>query len=294
MTKLLLFLPFFFLTAVPRSSDLRRQLLDNKSAHVLIAAHRGDWRNFPENSLQSIQSAIDMGVDIVEIDVALTKDSVAVLMHDNSIDRTTTGKGKVSGLMYDQLKKFKLRDGLGRSTDINIPTLEEAMNVAKGKVLINLDKSEDIIPVIYKILKRTNTHDQVVIGSYDTYADMREKAGPYLDSIIFMPKIRESTADISKYLEAYYDHIAVEVVQFGFEQEDSPLVAYADSLAKRGTRAWINTITANRCANHDDDRALKDPEGTYGWLLKKGFNVVQTDRLELLRDYLKKNNRRKL
>ena len=294
MTKFLLFISILVFTAVPRSTDLRKHLIDNKSGHVLIVAHRGDWRNFPENSLEAIQSAIDMGIDVVEIDVTLTKDSIPVLMHDNSIERTTTGKGKVSNLTYAQLKNFKLRDGLGRPTDIPIPTMEEAMKLAKGKVLVNLDKSEDIIPFVYKILKTTNTVDHVVIGSYDTYAQMREKAGPYLDSILFMPKIREKTENISRYLKEYYDHIPVEVVQFGFEDESSPVAAYADSIAKKGTRAWINTITADRCANHDDNRAVKDPDGSYGWVLKKGFNMIQTDRLEMLRDYLKKNGRRKL
>ena len=58
---------------------------------VLVAAHRGDWRNYPENSLEGINSAIEMGVDIVELDLQCTKDSVLILMHDNTLDRTTTG-----------------------------------------------------------------------------------------------------------------------------------------------------------------------------------------------------------
>ena len=60
---------------------------------ILVVSHRADWRNAPENSLQAIQNCIDMGVDMVEIDLKRTKDGHLILMHDKTIDRTTTGKG---------------------------------------------------------------------------------------------------------------------------------------------------------------------------------------------------------
>ena len=63
---------------------------------VLVAAHRGNWKEFPENSIPAIQSCIGTGIDIVEIDVQRTKDGAYILMHDAKIDRTTNGKGKVS------------------------------------------------------------------------------------------------------------------------------------------------------------------------------------------------------
>ena len=59
---------------------------------ILVVSHRADWRNAPENSLQAIQNCIDMGVDMVEIDLKRTKDGHLILMHDKTIDRTTTGK----------------------------------------------------------------------------------------------------------------------------------------------------------------------------------------------------------
>ena len=60
---------------------------------TLIAAHRGDWRNACENSLEAIENAIRMGVDIVEVDLQRTKDGELILMHDRKLDRTTTGYG---------------------------------------------------------------------------------------------------------------------------------------------------------------------------------------------------------
>ena len=71
------------------------ELHDPSSDKVLVACHRGDWRNWPENSLAAIESVIGMGADIMELDLKLTKDSVLVVCHDRTIDRTTSGKGRV-------------------------------------------------------------------------------------------------------------------------------------------------------------------------------------------------------
>ena len=68
------------------------EMHDPNSKYVVVVAHRGDWRNYPENSIPAIESVIRMGVDIVEIDLKMTSDSVLVLSHDATANRTTTGK----------------------------------------------------------------------------------------------------------------------------------------------------------------------------------------------------------
>lgn len=76
-----------------RIAEIRENLLGNYSDRVLVVSHRADWRNAPENSLQGIRNCIDMGVDMVEIDLKKTKDGHLVVMHDKTINRTMTGKG---------------------------------------------------------------------------------------------------------------------------------------------------------------------------------------------------------
>ena len=80
-----------------RVSQIREQLMSRSTNSVLVVAHRGDWRNFPENSLEGIENAIKMGVDIVELDVQRTQDGVLILMHDETLNRTTTGGKGVRG-----------------------------------------------------------------------------------------------------------------------------------------------------------------------------------------------------
>ena len=95
--KKFLLLPILSLIALSviaqdRVSLIREKLINRDNSSVIVASHRGDWRNFPENSLEAIDNAIKMGVDIVELDVQRTKDGQLILMHDPTLNRTTTGK----------------------------------------------------------------------------------------------------------------------------------------------------------------------------------------------------------
>ena len=126
--------------AEKRTDKLLRELRDPKSNYVFVIAHRGDWRNFPENSLEAIESAIQMGVDIVELDVHRTADGELVVCHDKTIDRTTNGKGKINELTLEYIKSRNLRAGHKVVTRFKMPTLEEALDVCNGRIMININK----------------------------------------------------------------------------------------------------------------------------------------------------------
>ena len=80
---------------------------DNKE--ITVVAHRADWRYAPENSLAAIESSIRLGADVVELDVQKTKDGQLILMHDKTLDRTTTGKGKVAEWTLDSIRTLYLK-----------------------------------------------------------------------------------------------------------------------------------------------------------------------------------------
>ena len=105
-----------------RAERVVSEIHDPASKKVLVASHRGDWRNYPENSLPAIRSAIEMGVDIVEIDLALTSDSMLVLCHDRTIDRTTSGRGLIAEITYDSIRRVNLRAGQNAVTHWKVPT----------------------------------------------------------------------------------------------------------------------------------------------------------------------------
>lgn len=101
------------LEAQNHSDKIIANLQKPASNSVLVVSHRADWRNAPENSLQAIQNCIDMGVDVIEIDLKKTKDGHLILMHDKKIDRTTTGKGYPADYTLEELRQFRLKSGTG-------------------------------------------------------------------------------------------------------------------------------------------------------------------------------------
>ena len=89
---------------------------------VSVISHRGDWRNTPENSIRAIQNCIDLGVNMVEIDIKKTKDNELILLHDKTLDRTTTGKGLPQDYTLAEIKQMRLRNGAGVATSHQIQT----------------------------------------------------------------------------------------------------------------------------------------------------------------------------
>ncbi len=274
-----------------RTDQLVDLLRQPSSDYVFVVAHRGDWRHAPENSLQAIQNSIDMGADMVEIDVRLTKDSVFVLMHDDTIDRTTNGTGRVDQLTWSELQDLKLRDGLGSFTRHKIPTLEQALALTQDRILVNLDKGYDHIRPLCAYLKREGMLDQIVFkGWMKDYTSVLHDLDMPLDSVLFMPIVSLNEEGWDNVIETYKDQppVAFEIL---FKREGDQQTACA-MINDINARIWINSLWPEFNAGHHDDRAVYDPEGSYGWLLDMGATLIQTDRPRLLIDYLEVNNRR--
>ena len=107
---------------------------------VVISGHRGGMvTGFPENCIESFEKTLTMMPSFFEIDPRMTRDSVVVLMHDPTLDRTTTGHGPVSEHTWAELRELRLKDVHGNVTDERIPTLEEAIRWSAGKTVVNLD-----------------------------------------------------------------------------------------------------------------------------------------------------------
>lgn len=109
----------------------------------IISGHRGGMvKGFPENSLATFENTLKHTPAFFEVDPRLTKDSVVVLLHDATLDRTTTGTGKLLDYTWAEVKKLRLKDAEGRVTKHRIPTLAEAIEWARGKTILNLDRKD--------------------------------------------------------------------------------------------------------------------------------------------------------
>lgn len=270
---------------IPSIQDKIANLRDSKNKEVLVVAHRGDWRNAPENSLQAILNSIEMGVDMVEIDIRETKDGHLVLMHDDTIGRTTTGRGLVKNWTLDSLKTLRLKDGLGVPTAHRIPTLKEALLTTKDKILVNLDKSYDIFDKCFKIVKMTGTLDQVIIKGTKTRAEVEREFGEYLDQVYFMPIIRLKQGS-NLVVDDYVQYRMPVAFEFIIPKDTVGLSTYFNEIRKKGAGVWVNSLWPRLSGGHDDDKAAIDVN-TYQWYIDNNVDIIQTDRPKLLLNFLK-------
>jgi glycerophosphoryl diester phosphodiesterase len=252
-------------------------------------AHRGDWRYAPENSIAAIEHSIAVGVDVVELDLQLTKDSVLILMHDNKLDRTTTGKGAISEWTADSIKTLQMKNGCGLKTIHKVPTLEEALLAAKGKVLINLDKADRYFDLVMPILEKTGTTRQIIMKGSKPADEVLNLYGKYLDKVIYMPVVNLDKPNARTLMNEYVSKLkpaAYELVYSSDEKLELPLALKNELNGK--SLIWYNTLWDTLCGGHDDDQSLSDPDAAFGFLIDKlGATIIQTDRAEHLINYLK-------
>ena len=269
-----------------RAEGLRERLLAGDTSAVFVVAHRGDWRHAPENSVAAIEHSIDVGVDVVELDLQLTRDSVLIVMHDAALDRTTTGKGKVADWTLDSIRTLRLKNGCGIRTKHSVPTLEEALLAAKGRVLVNLDKADRYFDLVVPVLERTGTTRQIVMKGSKPADEVLALYGKYLDEVIYMPVVNLDNADAAELMQAYVSDLkpaACELLYARAEDTAMPL-RMRDTLRGRAL-IWYNTLWGG----HDDDLSLEDPDAAFGYLVDTlGARIIQTDRAEHLLDYLRR------
>ena len=145
------------------------------SRQPLISVHRGggDLRGFPENCIESFDYVTGQierpnAPAVIECDIDLTKDSVLVMMHDATLDRTTTGTGKLIERTYAEVQQFKLEDNAGNPTAFRVPTLEETLNWGRKRgAMFTLDVKRNVsFANVIQQVRRTKTENNVAIITY--------------------------------------------------------------------------------------------------------------------------------
>jgi glycerophosphoryl diester phosphodiesterase len=276
-----------------RAEKILAEINDPNSEYVVVISHRGDWRNYPENSIPAIESIIRMGVDMMELDVKMTKDSVLVLMHDQTINRMTNGKGYIKDMTYDSLMTFKLKRAHNVTTDsLRIPTLREALLCCKDRILVNVDHAYPYYKEIVELTEELGVTGQVLMKGKSNLDKVNEDMSKHEKNLLYMPIVDinkpSGQALFAEYQERGVVPMAFEVCwQYPGEELDDCVAKIIES----GSKAWVNTLWSSLCGGYgnDDDAALDavDPADVYGQYLDKGFSMIQTDRPELLIKYLR-------
>ena len=274
-----------------RAEKILAEMHDPASDYVIVISHRGDWRNYPENSIPAIESVIRMGVDIVEIDLKMTKDSVLVLSHDKTIDRMLNGKGLVSDFTLDSLKTFRLKRAHNVTTDsLRITTLEGALTVCKDRIVVNLDHAWDYYDAAIAVAEKVGVVDQILMKGKKPLKTVEDKLSTHENNFMYMPII-DINKPAGQKLFAEYKELGVGT-QLAYEVCWNKMTPEVENCMKDiiagGSKVWANSIWGSLCGYLDDDAAYEfGPENYYGKLVDMGVTMIQTDRPEFIIEYLR-------
>ncbi|SKB83532.1 glycerophosphodiester phosphodiesterase family protein [Daejeonella lutea] len=171
VSNLIIYSAFLFLILPPRAFSQRKTInifkINNSQQLIdyfrytgndlpIVSGHRGgNTKGYPENCIPTLENTLKYTPAFFEIDPRLTKDGYVVLMHDATLDRTTTGKGKVSDYTYAELQQFRLKDPEGNVTPYAIPLLLDVIKWSKGKTVLNLDHKDVPLELTEKIVKES-------------------------------------------------------------------------------------------------------------------------------------------
>jgi glycerophosphoryl diester phosphodiesterase len=142
-----------------------------------IIAHRGSSAYAPENTLAAFKLAVDQGADAIELDAKLTSDGQVVIMHDDTVDRTTNGRGQIKSLSLKQLKQL---DAGSKFPPLHhpekIPTLSEVLEAVGNEILINIELTnysspiDDLPAKVAALVKTHNLEERVMLSSFNIIA----------------------------------------------------------------------------------------------------------------------------
>lgn len=290
--KYILIISFCFsflpITAQTKVDSIRMKILTRDESSILVAAHRGHWRYTTENSLSAIKHAIEIGADIVEIDIQRTKDGHFILMHDETLDRTTTGQGRVDSVNLDYIKSLKLKNEIGIPITENIPTLKEVFESVNGEILLNIDKADRYIDQILQLVINYNMQKAVIIKTNMPFADVRVRFHDYLQtSILLMPIIDLDSQYAEEEITSYLNFFKPKIMELIFSTSDKKKVEKIAKNLKGKTCLWYNTMWDHLSGGLTDDYALENEDAVYGYMINSlGANIIQTDRPTHLLDYL--------
>ncbi|TWF59313.1 tandem-95 repeat protein [Neorhizobium alkalisoli] len=284
---------------------------DAKDGNSLIAAHRmGYWENntriLAENSLSSVERSISLGVDILETDLMRTKDGHYVLMHDGSINRTTTGSGNVSDLTLEQLRTYNLKiEGSNVVTDEKIPTVEELFAAIKGKAMVNLDKvAVSDFAAVSALAEKAGVANQVIfkaaINNEGDIATIKAALAASAPGVHFMPIMYPGispTLVAKAFAELHPDAVEINVNPNSHGWVTDPGPFFTDQMKavfdQYDVRYFINTLFAGQdnadgsmSGGRGDFVALGRPDLVFGYWADQGVSIFQTDELRIAANYL--------
>lgn len=254
------------------ANEFQDYLNRKNGRYPLLSAHRGGpMPGFPENAIETFENATTYNPVIIEFDVALSKDSTLVIMHDDDLDRTSTGKGKIGSYTYKELQAFYLKDDDGKTTGFKIPTLEEVLTWGKGKALFTIDIKRGVpYDKIIAAVRKTGAETNSVIITYN--ANQAAKVHQLAPDLMISATVKKPE-DLERLNELGVPNHKI-IAFVGSTEPDKSLYAFLNS---KGISTILGTM-----GNLDKRAKANIPQNIYQGLVANGADVLSTDDVALV------------
>lgn len=271
--------------------DFNKSILENRKIKgaPLLVAHRGVCgANVPCNSITAFKTAINQGADVIELDVARSKDGELFVFHPG-MEHVFLKSKPISELDSSEVRKLRLYNQDSVITSYYVPTLKEVFKLLKDKVYINVDKFWTDIEGISKVIYECGVEKQVIVKSY-VDENCINLLKTHAKGLMFMPMYCGKDNATDRLISEGINIIGAELL-FNTEECECVSDEYMASMHSKGLLLWVNSIIYNEAdvisAHHTDDISLGDnPQKGWGWLIDKGFDIIQTDWLLMLKSYI--------
>ena len=271
--------------------DFNRSIAENAAGKVLICAHRGvSGGNIPCNTVAAFSAALAQGADMIELDVTKTLDGEYFVFHPGKEHAHLGSLRLLSAMTAKSAARLRYVNQDNDKTQFGLDRLCDVLDQLRGKCYINVDKFWTDIPGISREIRRAGVEKQVVVKTAlkEQYLrPLKECAADFM----FMPIVRDEDTVTDLLVRQGINCIGAEVL---FEKEDAPVasLAYIEAMHKKGMLLFVNAIVYNYkavlSAGHNDDISVSgSPEQGWGWLLRQGFDIIQTDWCGMLKAYMR-------
>lgn len=242
-----------------------------KDGAALVAAHRGGPANgYPENAIETFAQTLDKAPALLEIDVATSSDGVPYLMHDDTLDRTTTGEGPIEALGWDQIRQLRLKDNSGAVTRFHPPSFADALEWAAGRTVLEVDfkKTTRFEGVIGEI-NRQGAEDRVVLIAYTmAQAERLHRLAP--DMMISLSVSTQTDLNRAVAAGVPADRI------LGFTGIEEPNPRLYSILNNQDVEVIFGTLGGRQSIDRDIEASGDD--AYYAGLAAMGVDIIATDR----------------
>lgn len=274
-----------------------KEMFDLSHQAIIVIAHRGchepapahHFGPAPENSFLALEHCVAMGVDMMETDVRRTADGHLIIMHDDQVNRTTDGRGNVEDFTLEEIRRLRLRQNLGGYAEPltyeHVPTLDELLAAAKGKIALNLDVKGPIYAEVIDAILSAGASEFVTVKAPAAIASPRLAAIQPYTGVPFIPILDGRGGDLILVAEKQLEGaspIAIELPRM----LSTDLAKLTTAAKRHGRKVTVNTLGDGSLSERPGDNALYgNADEVWGWPYSKGVTAFQTDLAEALVEF---------